>query len=236
MLPRKKFVFRGCILLSSFGLLIVVPLMIIFVGKPTDVLNRVGILLEMIGIFSIIPDLVGEKNLENISNNVAKLSESKKYLRYFLNTTSDDFPYPYPKILAYLMVVGNVIICVLLIFVMVGILATPFQNNWEYIGLLIVFLFLGFEAITWLVLFLLFVTSSDLAQKSPKLFDFFMATNSFISSIGVLISSALAYMLDITSPLLISIANKPIKKTLVTITLPFVITGVLLQFIGTFVN
>jgi len=236
LLPRINYVFRGFLLLFSFSLLFGLFCWLVLQGKPADVVNRIGILLEIIGVVSVAPDLIGEERLGAlVLKGAVRLKQARaSFERFLYATEEDDISEPYSDILAYLFVVGNSIVCVLLVMAWVGLWDGPVLRNWEYTILWTAFAFLSFEAISWMVLFLLFVISPERFQRVSTLYEFFVATNSFISSMGVLVVAAIVFLLNAISPFLVSLAKQPIRKTLVRITLPFVVSGALLQFVSTF--
>lgn len=233
-MTRERYIFRGCLLLLPIVLLIAMTLLSLINGKLPDVLNRVGILLEMVGLLAITPDLVGEKRLEKLISNVQGYKRTQKHIKEYLSNPEEMQAQDQPLFLVILELSGNFIISLLLIVSVIGLIFSNWQGSWIGIALLLLFGFLGIESVTWIVLLAFFLAFRPLVHKMPNLFAYFLSTHSLISALGVLISSALAYSINLVIPWLIYIAKIPLRKLLATITLPFIFFGALLQFLATF--
>lgn len=233
-MSRERYVFRGCLLLLPIVLFIAMALLYLINGELPDILNRVGILLEMVGLLALAPDIIGEKRLEKLISNVQGYKKTQKYIKEYLNKPKGTPTQETPPFLVAIELSGNILMSLLLIISATSLIFSKIQGNWIGIVLLLSFGFLGIESATWIILLILFLSFRSLVHKMPKLFSYFLATNSLISSLGVLISSALAFSINSVIPLLIFIAKIPLRKLLATITLPFIAFGALLQLLATF--
>jgi hypothetical protein len=202
-------------------------------GKLPDALNRLGILFEIVGVLSVVPDIVGEKRLEKVICEVRNYERTQQYIQEYLYSSTEVANQEAQPFLVALSLSGNIIMCFFMILLSAN-LTFSIRGDWTATALSIAFAFIGIEAVTWIVLALLFFMWRSLVYKLPNLFSYFIVTNSFISALGVLISSALAFFIKITIPLLIFAAKMPIRKTVAIVTLPFIFLGALLQFAATF--
>jgi len=234
MIPRERNIFQGCLLLLS----LIVPATILFMvfiwGKPPDILNRLGIILEMMGILSVLPELIGEEKLERIIYDTRGFHGIQRDIKHYLRSTEESPNQNISTLHLVLYLSGNGIMSLILIWMAVTVIFANFQKGWIYYGLLISFSYLGFNAIVWMVLLILFVTFPKLVQLAPRTFNYFVDTDSLISAMGVLISSALAYILNVLIQVLIPTTRVPLKRLMATITIPFILIGSLMQLIATF--
>ena len=233
-MSRERYIFRGCLLLIAVIIPILAGFLSLIAGKPPDVLNRLGIILEVIGILAVTPDIIGEERLQKAISDVKRYEKTQQYIREYLYSSQETTDPESLPFLATLSLTGNFVMSLLMIWSATAILFSNFRGSWIGIALLLAFGFLGIEAVTWIVLLLLFLVFRSLVHRMPNLFSYFLATNSLISALGVLISSALAYALSGIIPLLIYIAKLPVRKTLAAVTLPFIFLGLSLQFAATF--
>lgn len=234
MIPRERFIFRGCLLLLSLVISATILFAALIWGEPVDVLNRLGIILEMVGVLAALPDLIGEEKLERTMYDARKFRNIQKSVKYYLRSTEES-PSQNTSMLHFILyLAGNVIMSLMLIWLLASLVFSEFQRGWIYYGLLFSFAYLGFNALVWIILMILFVTFPKLANNAPKIFNYFVITDSLISALGVLISSALAYILNILMQILIPASRIPLKRLITTITIPFILIGSLLQLIATF--
>lgn len=233
-MPRNQYVFRGCLLLLAIIVSIVVIFLSLIWGKTPDVLNRLGIIFETIGILAVVPDIIGEGRLEKVASNVHGYKKTQQYIKDYLYSSQEILNQESQPFLLILSLLGNFIMSFLLIWLSTSLIFSNIQGGWIGIVLLLTFGFLGIESATWIILLLLFFLFRSLVHRTPNLFAYFVTTNSLISALGVLISSALAYLISGIIPLLIYVAKIPVRKIIAIVTLPFIIIGGLLQFMATF--
>jgi hypothetical protein len=231
---REQFIFRGCLLLLPLVFCIAVAFISVISGGPANVLNRLGIIFQMIGILAVMPDLIGEQRLERTISNVQGYEKTQRYMKDYLYGSEETPTEELPPFLVILDLVGNFIMSALLVFLAVALVFAHMQISWIAISLYIAFGILGIEALTWIILFPLFLAFRPLVHKRPNLFSYFLTTNSMISTLGVLISSALAYLISAVIPLLIYISKIPLRKLIAGVTLPFLLIGGALQLIATY--
>lgn len=235
MLPRKQYIFRGCLLLFPIISLPAILFVAFIWGNPADTLNRFGILLEMIGLLSALPDIVGENRLEKILTNIQSFRKTEKHIRQYLYSTKENQSRNIPTIHIILTISGNIITSLAFIGVWIYLILTPFQDMQTYLLLLVAFTVLALVASLWILLALLFsVSRRKFIPKIHELWAFFIATNHFISILGVFISASLAYVLNVIFRILIFAAKVPLQTTIARVTIPLVFIGNLLQFISTF--
>jgi hypothetical protein len=233
-MPREQYIFRGCLFLLPIVVFIAIGLSNLMSGELPDVLNRAGIAFEMVGIIAIVPDIVGEKRLEKLFSNIQGYKKTQQYIKEYLHNTEDKPNKESLPLFLLLDLTGNILISFMMIWLSVGIVFFSFTDIWIAIALKVSFGFLGIEAATWIILLTIFVLFRTPVNKMPSLFSYFLVTNSFISALGVLFSSTLAFIISATIPLLIYAAKIPLRKMIARVTLPFIFLGASLQFIATF--
>ena len=234
IMPRERYIFRGCLLLLAIIASIAIGVLNLISGELPDVLNRVGIAIEMVGVLAIVPDVIGEKRLEKIFSNIQGYKRAQQYIKEYLHNSQDKPNRAALPLFLFLDLTGNFLMCFTMIWLSIGVVFSSRTDNWIAIVLKISFGILGIEAATWVILLFVFVLFRTLANKMPRLFSYFLVINSFISALGVLFSAPLAFVIIQLLPLLIRIARVPMRKVIATVTLPFILLGASLQFIATF--
>jgi hypothetical protein len=235
MLPREQYIFRGCILLFAIVVSLLALFFLLIWGKPADLLNRLGIMLEMVGILAVLPEIIGENRLQKAFSDLNNIRSFRINLKEYLYRTRPSSNQSTPLILIILSITGNLIMSMLLITVWIGIIIKPFQDKWLYTSLVIIFSFLGLLSIIWILLFLCILLLRSRMHKVPMLVDLFVAINSLTSALGVLISSALAYLLlMVILPIFRSVVRIPFRKLITIVTIPFLVIGAILQIVATF--
>ena len=88
-MSRERYIFRGCLLLIAVIIPILAGFFSLIAGKPPDVLNRLGIILEVMGILAVTPDIIGQERLQKAISDVKRYEKTQRYIRDYLYSSQE---------------------------------------------------------------------------------------------------------------------------------------------------
>ena len=133
---RNQYVFRGCLLLLAIIVSIAATFLSLIWGKTPDVLNRLGIIFETIGILAVAPDIIGERRLEKVASNVQGFKKTQQYIKEYLYSFQETPSQESQPFLLTLSLLGNFTMSFLLIWLSISLIFSKIQGGWIGIVLL----------------------------------------------------------------------------------------------------
>jgi len=199
-------------------------------------LNRVGISLQIIGLASVIPELVGEKRLVAVESNLrlVRIRRFRKRLDDYLSNRNLDSLFDAQGLTGFVSISSNLLMSVPVITIWVN--KVLFPNMLRRIPGEIGAELLGIPCFVWIVLFLM-VLLFDVNRKAPPtlLLWLFLSFHLFVSVLSFPLSAAIAFSFKlILQVALAAIITIPLRQIVAWITIPLLLVGAVLQLVATF--
>lgn len=212
-------------------------------------LNRIGMGLELLGIMSVIPELIGEKSISNLDSKFKNsLSDIKSVLskvsHFFSNfpfSLLEEYPFFWQRgIVGRILLVGNLFGSALLVTDLFWLktFAMEVDTNSK-----IFFYSLETAALLWLILGAVLILTIKISQQieKPSIFFMIIVTLFFISHVFITISSlpfsfAISILLIVGLRLSLYLFHFSFRQVTAWITLPLVLFGNILQLLATFIK
>ena len=199
-------------------------------------MNRIGIILELLGILSAVPEIIGEDRLRNIQQAYpSKIKQSRKQLRNFLRSRDvvsfASSCFDTSGIAGFILLLANFLTGLLLIGLGTTLALYPDIVNISSLERTIILIY-GLLALTWTALLLIDRVFVVIGKESPApLIWIFAGVHLYITFISIPIAAALAKLALVSSKFALRL---PLRQVIIRITIPFVVLGNLFQLIATF--
>jgi hypothetical protein len=214
-------------------------------GTLKEFLDRMGILLQLIGTLSVIPEVIGDKKINKLEKKFPAISmqfkEVLRQIKYLQDGGWAEFSYleGLPSVLLFIVIYSGVIISSLFAISLIALREPPFgqENQWFYFTI-------GISSLFWLITLPFFIVNREMKptkmhQLKNFIFQIFLVIF-YITSIPVTIMSfplISAFCIFIRFVLITSqfLLKFSFKRVIAFITLPFLIIGTTLQLISSMI-
>ncbi len=208
-------------------------------------LNRTGMLLELLGILSVIPEIVGEAKIKAVEEKFVSLSVQFKTLLKSVNRlisegiftiASELFMFP-NGVINQLILIANTFGSILLVLDLFY-LKTPAST--EDINAKIFFYIFDISALLWLISGItIFVISRLSKREKPTIllkvfFVIFILPHIMITVFSLPFTIALAILLKLTLNTSLFFFRFSLRQVIAWVTIPLILLGNLFQFLSTY--
>jgi hypothetical protein len=235
---RVLIITSGIYFLIVFIIAIVQPVSDIFhnfIENPSANLNRIGLILQSIGLFSILPDLLGKKDAIVWEKRLRLMGkkinfENASIIKTTL-TLSTDMLSQTTGVVGFVGQISRVLAFISLNFIAIYFYRSDYSNSilFDILGIAILL-----SAYSWLLTELSpYIFQVQNNQSSNKSLRIIRIVNMFVCG-GVAFFIPLLILVLPIANLLSWITKHNLKTVFATITFPFILLGTLLQLIGSF--